>query len=103
MAGRRCSAAPPAARRRQPAPRRARVEDLTGLPPTFIGVGALDLFVNEDIEYARRLLDAGVSTELVVVPGAYHAFDLVSPQAAVCQAFTAAKLEALRRAFGLMH
>ncbi len=78
----------------------ARVEDLTGLPPTFIGVGALDLFVNEDIEYARRLLDAGVSTELVVVPGAFHAFDLVSPQAAVCRTFTAAKLEALRRAFG---
>jgi len=32
----------------------ARVENLSGLPPAFIVVGAIDLFVDEDIEYARR-------------------------------------------------
>lgn len=53
----------------------ARVEDLRGLPPTFIGVGSIDLFADEDIDYARRLLDAGIPTELHVVPGAFHGFD----------------------------
>ncbi len=78
----------------------ARLQDLAGLPPTFIATGALDLFVSEDIAYAARLIDAGVPTELYVAPGAYHAFDLVSPDAGVSRAFTGAKLGALRRAFG---
>ncbi|MET0364799.1 MAG: alpha/beta hydrolase [Sphingobium sp.] len=53
----------------------ARVADLSGLPPTFISVGSIDLFVDEDVDYARRLADAGVLTELVVMPGAFHGFD----------------------------
>ncbi|MFL6843470.1 MAG: alpha/beta hydrolase [Allosphingosinicella sp.] len=77
----------------------ARVEDLAGLPPAFIGVGALDLFVEEDVEYARRLIAAGVATELLVVPGAYHGFDMVAPLAQVSQRFTAAWQSALAKAF----
>jgi triacylglycerol lipase len=53
----------------------ARAQDLSGLPATFISTGALDLFLEEDIEYARRLLRAGVPTELHVYPGGYHGFD----------------------------
>lgn len=75
----------------------ARVEDLSGLPPTFIGVGALDLFVGESIDYARRLIAAGVPTELVVVPGAFHGFDMIVKDAAVSRQFTATKLAAFRR------
>lgn len=52
----------------------ARAEDLTGLPPTYISCGALDLFLEENMEYARRLIRAGVPTELHVYPGAPHAF-----------------------------
>jgi acetyl esterase/lipase len=52
----------------------ARAQDLAGLPPTFIGVGTLDLFLDEDIEYARRLLRSGVPTELRVYPRATHGF-----------------------------
>jgi acetyl esterase/lipase len=52
----------------------ARVEDPAGLPPTFIAVGALDLFLDEDVAYAGRLSRAGVSTELHVYPGAFHGF-----------------------------
>ena len=52
----------------------ARVADLTGLPPAFISVGALDLFLEENVEYARRLIRAGVPTELYVIPGAFHGF-----------------------------
>jgi acetyl esterase/lipase len=78
----------------------ARLADLSGLPPTFIAVGGLDLFVEEDLVYATRLINAGVPTELYVAPGAFHAFDLVAPDAAVSKAFTGATLGALRRAFG---
>ena len=49
-------------------------EDLSGLPHTFIHIGAIDLFVEESLEYARRLTRAGVSVELHVWPGAFHAF-----------------------------
>ena len=52
----------------------ARAEDLTGLPPTYIATGALDLFLEEDLDYARRLSRAGVPVELHVYPGAYHGF-----------------------------
>ncbi len=55
----------------------ARLEDFRGLPPAFIAVGALDLFLEEDLHYARRLIRAGVPTELHVYPGAFHGFDIV--------------------------
>jgi acetyl esterase/lipase len=60
----------------------ARVEDLRGLPPAFIAVGSIDLFVAEDIEYARRLNDAGVPVELHVYPGCVHAFDVLPTDSA---------------------
>lgn len=78
----------------------ARRKVLAGLPPTFVAVGGIDLFVNEDIEYAQRLIDAGVPTELLVVPGAFHGFDRVAPGTLIAETFTKAKLNALRRAFG---
>jgi acetyl esterase/lipase len=56
----------------------ARCENLEGLPPTFIATGSMDLFLEEDVDYARRLIRAGVPTELHVYPGAFHAFDLVA-------------------------
>ncbi len=52
-----------------------RAGDLRGLPPAYIPVGDLDMFLDENIEYAQRLLQAGVPTELHVYPGGYHAFD----------------------------
>jgi acetyl esterase len=55
----------------------ALAEDLAGLPPVYMITGALDLFLDEDLDYARRLIDAGVQTELHVYPGAIHAFELV--------------------------
>lgn len=52
-----------------------RASDLAGLPSAYIAVGELDLFLDENIEYAQRLLQAGVSTELHVYPRATHGFD----------------------------
>lgn len=77
----------------------ARVQSLAGLPPAFIAVGGVDLFVSEDIEYARRLNEAGVPTELLVIPAAYHGFDAMAPESPQAQQFNKAKIEALRRAF----
>ncbi|MDH7972355.1 alpha/beta hydrolase [Sphingomonas sp. AR_OL41] len=77
----------------------ARVANLSGLPPAFIGVGAIDLFVDEDIAYAARLVQAGVPTQLHVTPGAYHGFDFIVPQSRVAGEFTASWKSALRAAF----
>jgi acetyl esterase/lipase len=79
----------------------ARLDNLAGLPPAWIGTGSIDLFVDEDIEYARRLVDAGVRTDLVVVAGAYHGFDGIVPNASVSKNFTLSRYNALARAFGV--
>ena len=76
----------------------ARAEHLEGLPATFLNVGALDLFLEEDLEYARRLMRAGVPTELHVYPGAYHGFRMVA-DAQVTRAAVRDQFAALKRAF----
>ncbi len=63
--------------------------DVAGLPPAFIGVGTLDLFLDEDIAYVQALAAAGVPVDLAIVPGAFHAFDGVAPTAAASRRFTA--------------
>jgi triacylglycerol lipase len=55
----------------------ALADDLAGLAPAYIGTGALDLFLDEDLAFARRLIDCGVPTELHVYPGAIHAFEMI--------------------------
>jgi acetyl esterase/lipase len=61
----------------------ARAQELRGLPPTLISVGALDGFSDEDIDYAVRLRHAGVPVELHVYPGAPHGFNGLVPGAAI--------------------
>ncbi|HEX4225434.1 MAG TPA: alpha/beta hydrolase, partial [Pseudonocardiaceae bacterium] len=50
----------------------ARAGELSGLPPAFVVACEFDPFRDEDIEYAQRLMQAGVSTELRVYPGTFH-------------------------------
>ena len=76
----------------------ARAEDLSGLPPAFIATGALDLFLDENLDYAARLARAGVPIELHVYPGAPHGYALAG-SAQVTRTATRDKLDALRRAF----
>jgi acetyl esterase/lipase len=78
----------------------ARHQDLSGLPPAWIGVGSLDLFLDEDRAYATRLRAAGVPCELDVVPGAFHGFDAVRPGAGVSRAFRSAQARALGGVLG---
>ena len=79
----------------------ARVADLAGLPPAFIAVGGLDLFAAENMVFADRLNAAAVPVEMLVVPGAYHAFDGLVPNARVSRQFRAALVDALKRGMGV--
>ncbi|MFI7598176.1 alpha/beta hydrolase [Actinoplanes sp. NPDC049681] len=76
----------------------SRAEDLAGLPPAFIDVGTVDLFRDEDIAFAQRLMAAGVPTELHVHPGSYHAAETFAPEAALAQRTWALRVDALKRA-----
>jgi acetyl esterase/lipase len=76
----------------------ARAEDLRGLPPAFIGVGSLDLLLEENLDYARRLTRAGVPVELHVYPGAFHGSDMMA-EARLSKAHARDQLEALKAVF----
>jgi triacylglycerol lipase len=52
----------------------ARAADVSGLPPTYISVGGLDLFLEENMVYADRLSRAGVPVEFHMYPRTYHGF-----------------------------
>lgn len=78
-----------------------RREDLSGLPPAWIGVGTHDLFHDEDLAYAERLTAAGVPCEVETVPGAFHGFDLWAPKAQVSQRFFDSQCATLRAALAL--
>jgi acetyl esterase/lipase len=75
-----------------------RAEDVSGLPPTFIGVGTPDLFRNENMAYAQRLIEAGVPTELHVYADGFHGFDGFAPDTEAAQRFTAEYTRLLARA-----
>ena len=71
-------------------------DDLAGLPPTWIGTGSLDLFLDENLDYARRLVGAGVPVELHSYPGAIHAFQAIA-DSHLAQSFNRDLLSAVAR------
>jgi acetyl esterase/lipase len=75
--------------------------DLAGLPPTYLTVNELDCLRDEGLEYARRLLQAGVSTELHCWPGTFHGFATLVPTAAIALRATATLHAALRADLGV--
>lgn len=76
----------------------ARMADLSGLPPTYMDVGTLDLFRDENITFAQRLVQAGVPVEFHLWPGAYHASETFAPGAALSRQMWECRLAALTRA-----
>ncbi|KAF5671051.1 alpha beta hydrolase fold-3 [Fusarium circinatum] len=64
----------------------ARAKDVSNLPPTFIDVGSGELFRDEVVMFASRLLQSGIMTELHVWAGVFHAADTMAPQARVSRA-----------------
>jgi acetyl esterase/lipase len=77
----------------------ARATDLSGLPPAFIDVGTADLFLDEDVDFARRIWAAGGRADLHVWAGGYHGFEALVPDAAVSRAARATRIAWLRRIF----
>jgi acetyl esterase len=75
----------------------ARAEDLSGLPPAYVTVCQFDPLRDEGIDYAQRLAQANVPTELVLYPGTFHGSILVH-DAAVTKRMDVDLLAALTRA-----
>ncbi|GAA2296647.1 alpha/beta hydrolase [Nonomuraea roseoviolacea subsp. roseoviolacea] len=80
-----------------PAAAPARAADLSGLPPAYIATAEFDPNRDDDILYALRLLQAGVSVELHQWPGTFHGSQAIL-SAEISQRQTAALAAALRRA-----
>jgi acetyl esterase/lipase len=77
----------------------ARATDLTNLPPAFIEVGAIELFAEACIDYAKRLMNLGIPVELHLMPGAYHGYEFMVADAGVSKIVDTAAVRALRVAF----
>jgi acetyl esterase/lipase len=73
-----------------------RREVLAGLAPAWVGVGDLDLFYDESVDYADRLRAAGVECELLTVPGMYHGADGLAAKVPAMQAFRRGLMDHLR-------
>ncbi|MFZ9628428.1 MAG: alpha/beta hydrolase [Ilumatobacteraceae bacterium] len=76
----------------------ARRHDLSGLPPAWVGIGDIDLFRDEAVDYATRLRAAGVECDLHVVPGMYHGAERVVPSAPSMVEFMQRMVDAVGRA-----
>lgn len=75
----------------------ARRSELTGLPTALITCAEIDPFRDEAIDYALRLLLAGVSVELHVFGRSCHGFDSLRPDWSGSERLFALQGEALRR------
>ena len=74
----------------------ARMTSVKGQPPAYIDTGELDIFRDEDIEYAKKLVQGGVSCELHVYPGCVHGFEVAAPHAQVSQKAMQNRYDAIR-------
>lgn len=75
----------------------ARADSLAGLPPTYISVGSIELFADEALDFARKLMYDGVPVELHLYPG-YHHMGLVVETAFHAKKDKENRLDALLRA-----
>ena len=72
--------------------------DLSGLPSTYIAVGSVDAFVDEDRDYAKRLQAVGVETQLEIFSGGFHGFEFIAPGAQISKTARDCHFDALRKA-----
>jgi acetyl esterase/lipase len=73
----------------------ARMKTAEGLPPLYLDIGELDIFRDEDIEYAAKFGKVGIESELHLYPGCPHAFEGIAPQSAVGKAAFANRFRAI--------
>jgi acetyl esterase/lipase len=78
----------------------ARADDLAGLPPAYVSTMEFDPLRDEGVEYALKLMQAGVATELHAFPGTFHGSSLFT-NTQVSQRESAEMFTVLRRALRL--
>jgi len=76
----------------------ARADDLAGVASALITCSELDPLRDEAVDYALRLMWAGVATELHVFPGTCHGFDSLLPEWETSQRLFDLQGAVLRRA-----
>lgn len=74
----------------------SRAADVAGLPPLYLDVGQLDIFVMENTNYVRRFIEAGIEVEFHVYPGLPHGFDGVATEHPVTKALYANRVKQLK-------
>ncbi|MCV7028047.1 alpha/beta hydrolase [Mycobacterium sherrisii] len=77
----------------------ARRSELSGLPTAFITCAEIDPFRDEAVNYALRLLHAGVATELHVFARTCHGFDSLLPEWSTTEQLFTMQGRALTSAF----
>jgi acetyl esterase/lipase len=75
----------------------SREDDLSGLPPTYLDAGSVEVFRDEVVAYASRIWAYGGNAELHVWAGGYHAFDILAPETAVSRSARTVRTEWVRR------
>jgi len=82
-------------------PLRAPVDELKGLPETFLIVDENDVLRDEGEAYGRRLIEAGVRTTMVRYDGTIHDFMMLNPlrPSAATTAAVEQAIHILRKAF----
>jgi acetyl esterase len=78
------------------APARAQDDQLARFPPTWMASYQLDPTRDEGLTFARRLIEAGIPTELRHYAGAFHMAHVI-PGTALGERIYAEKSAAIRR------
>lgn len=74
----------------------ARLTDATDLPPAYIEVGQIDVFRDEDLNYAITLSRSGVPVEFHLHPGVPHEFDSIAFDSDVARRAIADRVRVLK-------
>ena len=77
----------------------SKIKNLQNLPPTFLATGTLDLFFDENLSFVKKLQGQGVEVEQHIFEGAYHAFDVLVPDAKISKRFHESCVSYLKRQF----
>jgi len=77
-----------------------RCTDLSDLPPAYVMTAEFDPLRDEGINYAQRLMQAKIPTELHCFNGACHGFDLLAPEIELSRRALDEQVSAVVRALG---
>ena len=77
----------------------AKIADLRNFPSVFLATGTLDLFFDENLTFVKKLQNQGVAVKQHIFKGAYHAFDVLVPEAKISQDFHRVCVDSLKTHF----